>query len=116
MTFIIIDGRKRGGLSGRSPKKVNASITKQVTDLHKRGFGFDFCLTPDNCLYCVQNNHIYKREQICVELVNQGYDKLIGSFRYIHKVETDCGEKGILMLRTIYFNPLVPAFEMPDPG
>ena len=81
-------------------------ITYRVTELHQMGFCFDFCMTSENCLFCVQDNRTYKKEQLSIELVDQGYDQLKGYFQYIHKVETDSGEKGILMLQTIYFNPV----------
>lgn len=85
-------------------RKVSPAITRQVAALHSRGYWFDFLIGQDGKVYCVQDNQQYCREQISVELVDLAYDSSSRSYRYIHKVEADSGEKGILILKSIFFN------------
>ena len=87
--------------------RIKNGLTRRVAELHGRGYGFDFSVSGNKQFLCLQNNMVFINEAISVTLVDQVYDKLSRQFKYIHTVETDTGQKGILLLNHILFGGLV---------
>lgn len=84
--------------------KINQALTKRVTELHNKGYDRDFCLTANHQLFCVQNNHVFIKESASIKLIDQIYDRLFNHYKYLHVVESDNGERGILLLNFIHFD------------
>ena len=87
--------------------RIKNGLTRRVAELHGQGYGFDFSLNSSTQLLCLQNNMVFIKEAFSVKLVDQVYDKFSRQFKYIHTVETDTGQNGILLLNHILFNGLV---------
>ena len=85
---------------------INRELTKRVTELHGKGYDRDFCLTESHQLFCVQNNHIFNNESASVKLIDQIYDKLFHQYKYLYIVESDSGERGILLLNFVHFDAI----------
>ncbi|MFD0764610.1 hypothetical protein ACFQZI_07075 [Mucilaginibacter lutimaris] len=86
--------------------KANRALTKRVTELHRKGYDHDFVLTPAFQLFCLQNNYVFIMESTSVTLVDQVYDDFFGQYKYVYVVESECGEKGILLLDFIHFGAI----------
>jgi hypothetical protein len=86
---------------------MSNGLSRRVAELHGQGYGFDFSLSPNKQLFCIQSNMLFIREALSVKLIDQVYDKVSHQFKYIHTVETDTGQKGILLLNHILFGGLV---------
>lgn len=82
-------------------KKLNSSITNKVIELHNTGYDHDFQLTAQQHLLCLQDNRLFNFDNVLVRLIDQGYDNLSHSFKYIHTIDTGCGQKGILLTSKI---------------
>ncbi len=83
--------------------RVNSSLTKRVAQLHNEGYEFDFALNDHKAIICVQNSCSIAHNSFSVKLVDQVFDHLFKSYKYLHLIETDSGEKGILLSSEIYF-------------
>ncbi|HEK19420.1 MULTISPECIES: hypothetical protein [unclassified Mucilaginibacter] len=88
-------------------KRVSSTLTSRLTQLHSEGYIYDFALKSKNTVMCLQSNAVADKTSFTVKLVDQIYDQLCNNYQYIHVIETDCGEKGILMLPEIYFDKIV---------
>jgi hypothetical protein len=86
---------------------MNKALTKRVTELHNQGYDGDFSLNQNQQLVCVQNNHVFLKESIAIKLVDQIYDKLFNQYKYLYVVESDSGERGILLLNYIHFEAIL---------
>lgn len=95
--------KKLSHMANTSNRKTNCDITGRVWQLHNQGYIFDFGLSADKSVICLQNNTAVERNSMTVVLIDQLYDHLSHRYKYIHAVETDSGEKGILLLPEIYF-------------
>jgi hypothetical protein len=82
---------------------IRNMLIRRVAELHGKGYNNDFCLTFNKQLLCLQDDVQYVRNSSSIKLIDQVYDKLSRQFKYIHTVETDTGQKGILMLNHILF-------------
>jgi phage FluMu gp28-like protein len=80
---------------------INFAMTKRIAKLHAQGFCGDFSLTPLKKFQCVQDNHCYHEHQVSITLVDQVYDRLLKRICYLHTVETETGDKGLLILQDI---------------
>jgi len=85
---------------------INRELTKRVTELHDKGYDRDFCLTANHQLFCVQNSNIFNIETASIKLIDHIYDKLFQQYKYLYVVESDSGEKGILLLNFIHFDAI----------
>ncbi|MCJ8208603.1 hypothetical protein MUY27_02710 [Mucilaginibacter sp. RS28] len=83
--------------------KINSLLTKRVTQLHQAGYTSDFALTKGKNLRSLQTEIETKPFATTIKLVDQIYDRLFLQYKYVHTVETDNGEKGILLLPAIFF-------------
>ncbi len=89
--------------SEKKPRKLNASITQRVIELHANGYEYDFLMLGSHLL-CVQNNQRFPVGAVDIKVVDQCYDKLSRSFKYLHVIETCSGEKGLMIVEAIFTN------------
>jgi len=82
-------------------RRINGSLTKRVIELHHYGYISDFQILDDHRLFCMQDNRFIPVEDVTVKVIDQCYDKLSHTFKYIHTIETCCGEKGLLLAEAI---------------
>jgi hypothetical protein len=93
-------------------RKLNSLMTKRVIELQARGFDCDFILLSNNCLVCLQNSNVFSFQSFFVILVDQVYDNLSESYKYIHAIETFSGERGVLLTEDIiYLSAYQPALQ-----
>jgi hypothetical protein len=76
---------------------TNAFLTKKIIALHQLGYEQDFQFAGDDLLQCIQTDRYYDMAGVVLRLVDQQYDYLSHSFKYLHTIETGNGEKGILL-------------------
>lgn len=81
---------------------VNHQLTRKLINLHNRGYELDFNLLNDHRLVCVQDGQCFSEEGLTVRIVDQVYDFITDSYKYLHTVETSCGKKGIMLIEGIY--------------
>lgn len=78
-------------------RKINSSITDKVIELHNIGYVFDFLISDQEEVICLQDNKHFPRENVDVKVMGQGYDHFSHSFKYIHTIETSCGKWGLML-------------------
>lgn len=93
-------------IAAMNSRKLNGAITKRVIELHARGYDNDYLLQGVQII-CVQDNQAFALENVSVKVVDQGYDKLTKSFKYIHSIDTGNGEKGVMVTEVIVANGMV---------
>ncbi|MFC0513050.1 hypothetical protein ACFFGT_02525 [Mucilaginibacter angelicae] len=86
-----------------SKRKINYSLTERVKQLHSEGYVYDFAVDTGKTVFCLQSNSAIENSAFTVKLIDQIYDQLFMGYKYIHAIETDTGEKGILLSPEIYF-------------
>ncbi len=96
----------------RNLRKLNGSITKRVIELHANGYEYDFLMLGSHLL-CLQNNQRFPVGAVDIKVVDQGYDKLSRSFKYVHVIETCSGEKGLMIVEAIFTNSSFPKRQLP---
>ncbi len=79
------------------PQKINVALTKKVIALHERGYTLDFSVTADYRLLCVQDERLFKVDEVVISLIDQCFDEITSCYKYFHTVETGCGIKGLLV-------------------
>ena len=87
----------------RNSRKLNSSITRRVIELHDNGYEYDFLMLGRHLL-CIQSNQGFPASAVHIKVIDQGYDKLSRSFKYIHTVDTCNGEKGVMISEAIFTN------------
>jgi hypothetical protein len=86
--------------------RVNSSLTREIIDLHCKGFDLDFQLTDHtDRLICAEHTFPVSSPYEIL-MINQYYDRLTNGFKYVHAIETYCGLKGILVADRILFHGL----------
>lgn len=88
---------------------VNVALANKVIMLHNQGYILDFSVTPDFRLLCMQDEQLFTIDQVAVTLVDQRFDEISSCYKYIHVVETCCGDKGLLMDCCIRVNDFLKA-------
>lgn len=81
---------------------VNSRLTKKLIALQAKGYEYDFNLLRNRKLSCLQDDECFAEECLSVTVVDQVYDFITGTYKYLHTVETACGKKGILLIEGIY--------------
>lgn len=81
---------------------VNKELTHRLIKLHANGYDLDFCMTCNDYLICVQNQEQFICESIIIKVVDQVFDFITNSYKYVHTVDTACGCKGIMVMEGIY--------------
>jgi hypothetical protein len=93
--------------SEKLSRKLNFLLTRRVIELHGQGYDYDFQVLGSRNLICLQSNKNFNLEDLNIKVVDQGYDQLSRSFKYIHTVDTGNGELGVLIAEGIFTNALV---------
>lgn len=78
-------------------KKLNHVITSRVIDLHDKGYTDDFLPAKDQTFLHIQNSEKFTMADLNIKVIDQGFDQLTKSYKYIHTIETVNGDKGLLM-------------------
>jgi hypothetical protein len=78
-------------------RKLNCLMTKRLIELHGKGFDADFILLGNNYLMCLQNSDTFPHQSYSMLLVDQVYDYLSASYKYIYAIEAFTGERGVLL-------------------
>lgn len=81
---------------------TNCSLTKKIIRLHNSGYTHDFSVVSNNQIVCLQDNCKHCFIHVIINVVDQCYDVMSHSFKYIHTIETPCGCRGLLMADKIY--------------
>jgi hypothetical protein len=86
-------------------KKLNHTITARVIDLHGKGYTDDFLPAKDQTLMCIQNSENFAMADLHIKVIDQGFDQLTNTYKYIHTIETVNGDKGLLIADFICTTP-----------
>lgn len=78
-------------------RKLNNALTQRVIDLHDQGYTNDFLPTPDHKFQCLQDSLDFSVEDLDIKIIDQQFDQLTNSYKYIHTIETINGHKGLLV-------------------
>ena len=78
-------------------------MTRRVIELHAQGYDHDFLLLGEN-LFCLQINQDFPLSQVRIKVIDQAYDQLTRSFKYIHTIDTANGQKGVMVTEAIVTN------------
>lgn len=89
-------------LNAELGRLVNRELTNRLIKLHTRGYDLDFGIINNQCVGCLQNQELFACDEVVVRLVDQVYDFITNSFKYVHTVDTSCGKKGIMVIEGIY--------------
>ena len=89
------------------PRKINIALIKKVIALHEQGYIYDFSVTANYHLLCMQDGELYTVDNVVISLVDQCFDEITACYKYFHIVETGCGIKGLLMDCSPCVNPLL---------
>ncbi len=81
----------------KQPIKLNCALTRIIIDLHEKGYSEDFLMLDHYKYLCLGNGaefHLYDSQ---VVVLVKAFDQLSGDYKYIHKIDTDSGMKGLLI-------------------
>ncbi|MBD1385927.1 hypothetical protein IDJ75_11600 [Mucilaginibacter rigui] len=81
-------------------------MTKRLIELQAKGYDHDYLLEGAN-LVCVQDSHSLPLTSAWVKLIDQAYDRLSKTFKYIHSIDTGNGEKGVIIADAIIINGVI---------
>jgi len=90
----------------KNTRKLNSLLTKRVIELHSKGYDYDFLPSGNQHLLCLQNNADFKVTDVNINIIDQGYDQLSRSFKYVHSIDTGNGERGVLIAEGIFTNEI----------
>jgi hypothetical protein len=82
---------------------LNSAITRRVIELQAQGYDHDFSLL-DTQLICAQIGLNFPLAFVSIKVVDQAYDRLTHSFKYIHTIDTGNGQKGLMVTEAIVTN------------
>jgi len=85
-------------------RHVCSELTKTLIDLHDSGYVFDFRVLDRERIICLQDSRQFNANGIIIKVINQHFDKITHSYKYIHTVETDCGDRGLIVADEIITN------------
>jgi hypothetical protein len=91
----------------RKNRKLNLSLTKKVIELHAKGYHYDYLLLCNQQLLCVQNDHAVPATAVHIQVVDQCYDPVSRTFKYVHTIDTGNGEMGVMVAETIVTNSAI---------
>ena len=93
--------------SERNHHKLNISLTKRLIELHAKGYHFDYLILCNGQLLCIQNNQAIPVGAAHINVVDQVYDRLSRSFKYVHTIDTGNGEMGVMITEEICTNQAI---------
>lgn len=82
-------------MKSQKPKLSNA-LTNRVIDLHNQGYTDDFLPIKEQKVKCIQNSEDFSFDDLNIQVIDQCFDQLSNSYKYIHTIETINGNKGLL--------------------
>ena len=86
-----------------SEKRItNCSLTKKIIRLHNEGYTFDFHVISNDQIICIQDGTIHCFLCTAINVLDQCYDVITHTYKYVHTIETACGYKGLLVADRIY--------------
>lgn len=88
-------------------RKLNFSLTKRVIELHAKGYHFDYLVLHNGQLLCIQNSLAIPVNAVHINVIDQVYDQLSQSFKYIHTIDTGDGEMGVMVTEAIVTNQAI---------
>ena len=88
-----------------SAKKLNHTLTKRVISLHQEGYTDDFLPVNAEKLRCLQNGESFAIRDLQVNLIDCDYDRLTHTYQYIHTIDTEVGQRGLLVTNGIFTLP-----------
>ena len=80
---------------------TNRSLTKKIIELQQLGYEQDFFKSDYDELICLQLDQRFPLDAVEIKLIDQQYDFMSHSFKYLHTVDTDSGQKGIALSNDI---------------
>ena len=78
-------------------RKLNNALTRRVIELHSKGYTDDYMPTADHKLQCMQDSLDFAVEDLDIQIIDQQFDQLSNSYKYIHTIETINGSKGLMI-------------------
>lgn len=81
----------------KNTRKLNNALTMRVIDLHDKGFTNDFLPMKDQHFLCLQDEVDFSADDLNITVVDQAFDQLTKTYKYIHTIETVNGSKGLLV-------------------
>ena len=85
-------------------KKLNVLITNRIIELQHQGYLYDFTSVDKQRFLCLQDSLCFHTTDVSIKLIDQVYDQLSNSYKYIHAIETASGCKGLMLEEGIYIN------------
>jgi len=87
--------------SATNNRKLHVNLTKRLIDLQAKGYHFDYLIMCNGQLLCIQNNQAIPVNAVQIEVVDQLYDRMSRSFKYVHTIDTGNGEMGVMITEVI---------------
>ena len=85
-------------------RKLNNALTQRVIDLHDKGYTNDFLAKDGRKFFCLQDAEDFSVEDLDIKVIDQQFDHLTKSYKYIHTIEAINGSKGLLIADFICAN------------
>jgi len=86
-------------------KRLSNALTSRVIDLHDKGYTDDFLSIQDERFLCIQNSEDFSLADLNIKVIDEGFDQLSKTYKYIHTIETTNGSKGLLVTDFIFADP-----------
>ncbi|MBS1522489.1 MAG: hypothetical protein JST50_15930 [Bacteroidetes bacterium] len=82
-------------------RMVNSSLAHRVIELHDDGYELDFRLAGEREIVCLQDNRKFGFRDVLVKIIDQVFDYMSNTYKYVHTIDTCCGCKGLLVIESI---------------
>ncbi|WP_162996265.1 hypothetical protein [Mucilaginibacter celer] len=92
-----MDSLEKSGDEEISDKYQNGLLTKMIIYLHEHGYTEDFCFSDRLNVISPLSDPAMIIPHFEILLINQVYDELTHSHKYIHAIASDCGMRGLLL-------------------
>ena len=76
---------------------MNCALTRIIIDLHEKGYSEDFLMLDDYRYLWLKNGTEFHLLDFQIEILVKAFDQLSGNYKYIHKIDTVSGIKGLLI-------------------
>ncbi|WP_288879932.1 hypothetical protein [Pedobacter panaciterrae] len=83
---------------------ISPRLTFQIITLHENGYDLDFFLEKETGQ--IKDEYGTSYNDFSSKLVDQCFDQLSGTYKYVHAVDTICGRKGLLIADEVFIFPL----------
>jgi hypothetical protein len=78
-------------------KKRSAMLTRMIISLHAKGYTEEFCIKGTPAMICMVTDPELVIPYYDILLINQVFDELTGRYKYIHAIESESGQRGLLL-------------------